>query len=163
MTVARAQVQPAPRKYPVHPQEALPTVGGAVFVDELIAPLIRYLWAAGCSTEFSCQGDTTEFAHVIFPDARSLHAGLKALLALALRSGDNTMPPRLAGHGSPFHTTSSLTTELIHFNEADQWAMTAWPKLGFVWQFEIPFAPVDPLRYRVSFPHRDLRALIKVL
>ena len=36
-------------------------------------------------------GDTTEFAHVVFPDAGSLHTALKALLVLAVRSTDNTM------------------------------------------------------------------------
>ena len=129
-----------------------------IHVDELVVPLIEALWGAGCDTEFSCQGDDTEFAHVVFQNATSLHLALRHLLTLSESSADVTLTPRLAQRSSPRLAYLGDENPIV-YDMADIWVISAWPQLGFEYHEKPWKGEADPLRYRLAFPHRDLLAI----
>jgi len=71
-------------------------------LDHDIAPLLAFLWAAGCTTLHSCQGnpveDPTQWAHVVFADGSSFDKALNAMWGL-VRQRDTPLLPRLTGMG----------------------------------------------------------------
>jgi len=117
--------------------------------------MVERLWAAGCNTELSCQGDASEFAHVVFANASSLHTALRQLLELSASAADVTLTSRLAQRSSPRLAHGGDETP-IAYDMADNWQISAWPKLGFEYPEEPWNDDGDPLRYRLAFPHRDL-------
>jgi hypothetical protein len=71
-------------------------------LDHDIAPLMAFLWAAGCTTLHSCQGnpveDPTQWAHVVFADGSSFDKALNAMWGL-VGQRDMELLSRLTGIG----------------------------------------------------------------
>ncbi len=87
-----------------HPQVHVVDDVQQACVDELLAPLLRYLWAGGCSTVASCQasrrdGDSEDWAHITFADGHSFDAGVQQLWRFC-RGQEPALRTRLADMGS---------------------------------------------------------------
>ena len=54
------------------------TASNGVEVDEGIRELLEALWSRGMATEFSCQGERGELAHICFTRAADAHRFMQA-------------------------------------------------------------------------------------
>lgn len=118
-------------------------------VDERAAAILGHLWQLGCRTEFSCQGDDTQPAELVFSDAMSLNVALRWFLSAAHSMKDEPLIDRLC---------SRACADAVRTPELFPWTIEAWPKLGF--ESGHPSSNGDPLYYRVSMPsYRDLDLL----
>lgn len=112
-----------------HPQIHIVGTVQQACVDEMLAPLLRYLWAGGCLTVFSCQasrrpGDSIDWAHITFADGHSFDAGLQ-LLWQVYRGYDPTLKSRIANIGS-VNPSARCAWEHGMFVHHEPWPAGGW-------------------------------------
>jgi hypothetical protein len=75
-----------------------------VEVDEGIRDLLEALWSRGMKTEFSCQGDDDQLAHICFARAADAHRFIEAPGDFLITVGESR-----AWVDFPAHLTGELT------------------------------------------------------
>ena len=156
-----------------HRQTHLAAAGQQACVDVGIAPLLRYLWAAGVATSFSCQGDTGHRAMVMFPSVSQLETVVMALTAAIDEAGDPRMAQRLAGRAEEAELLPGLSiqdsfvagksvpgTFVTHTVSPESlWTMTVTPTIRWMSRDVGQLGNHSPLRWVLELPAADLPAL----